>query len=50
METLRAEWEASAETPLPAAANLESPALRNHAQQILTSVAKDLATHQSAET
>ncbi|WP_168793044.1 sensor histidine kinase [Paraburkholderia aromaticivorans] len=49
METILAEWESFAETLLPAAENLGSPALRDHAQQILKSVAKDLATHQSRE-
>jgi signal transduction histidine kinase len=49
MEAILAEWEAFAKTLLPAAANLGSSGLRDHAQQILVSVAKDLTTHQSRE-
>ncbi|OLL27333.1 two-component sensor histidine kinase [Burkholderia sp. SRS-W-2-2016] len=49
METILAEWEAFAGTLLPAAAELGSLALRDHAPQILASVAKDLATHELAE-
>lgn len=43
MEAILAQWEAFAGTQLPAAANMESPALRDHAQQILEAVAKDLS-------
>jgi signal transduction histidine kinase len=48
MEAIVAQWEAFAAT-LPAAANLESPALRDHAQQILMAVAQDLTTAQTRE-
>ena len=49
MEAILREWEAFAATNLPAAASMSSLALRDHAQQILQAVAKDLATHQSRE-
>ena len=49
METILAQWEAFAGTLLPAAANMESLALRGNAQQILTAVARDLSTSQSRE-
>jgi signal transduction histidine kinase len=49
MEAILAEWEAFAATLLPAAAGLTSLALRDHAQQILEAVAKDLTTPQSRE-
>jgi hypothetical protein len=49
METILAEWEAFAGTLLPAAANMKSLALRDHAQQILEAVAKDLSTSQTRE-
>jgi signal transduction histidine kinase len=49
METILARWEAFAATLLPAAGNLESLALRDHAQQILQAVAKDLSTSQTRE-
>ena len=47
MEAILAEWESFAATLLPAAANLTSFALRDHAQQILEAVAKDLDTPQT---
>lgn len=47
METIVAEWESFAATLLPAAANLTSLALRDHAQPILEAVAKDLDTPQT---
>lgn len=40
-------WEAFAATQLPAAASMTSLALRDHAQQILEAVAKDLSTPQT---
>src|SRR5258707_2213280 len=46
---LFAQWEAFAGTLLPAAANMKSLALRDHAQQILEAVAKDLSTSQTRE-
>lgn len=49
METILARWEAFAGTLLPAAANMQSLALRDHAQQILQAVAKDLSTAQTTE-
>jgi hypothetical protein len=49
MEVILAEWEAFAASLLPAAAGLTSLALRDHAQQILEAVAKDLTTTQSRD-
>ena len=49
MESVLAQWEAFASTLLPAAADMQSLALRDHAQQILEAVAKDLSTSQSKE-
>ena len=49
MEAIVAQWEAFAGTLLPAAANMRSPALRDHAQQILEAIAKDLETAQTRE-
>ena len=49
MEQIVAEWEAFATTLLPAAATMESLALRDHAQQILEAVASDLKTTQTRE-
>lgn len=43
------EWEAFAATQLPAAARMNSLALRNHAPDILAAVAKDLDTSQTRE-
>ncbi|MFM0174661.1 sensor histidine kinase [Paraburkholderia sediminicola] len=48
-EPILAQWEAFASTLLPAAANMESSGLRDHAQQILHAVAKDLRTSQTRE-
>ena len=49
MHAIIVEWEAFAATLLPAAADMTSLALRDHAQQILEAVAKDLATLQTRE-
>ena len=49
MEAILAQWEAFAATQLPAAANMNSLALRDHAQGILRAVATDLLTSQTAE-
>lgn len=49
IEGILAQWEAFAATLLPAAANMRSLALRDHAQQILEAVAKDLSTSQTRE-
>ncbi|MFM0076255.1 sensor histidine kinase [Paraburkholderia sediminicola] len=48
-EPILAQWEAFAATLLPAAASMESSGLRDHAQQILHAVAKDLRTSQTRE-
>src|SRR5690606_3910935 len=47
MHAIVAEWESFASTLLPAAADMTSLALRDHAQQILEAVAKDLETPQT---
>ncbi len=47
LEAILAEWETFAATLLPAAEGLNSLALRDHAQQILQAVAKDLSTSQT---
>jgi signal transduction histidine kinase len=49
METILAQWETFAATLLPAAVDMKSLALRDHAQQILLAVAKDLSTAQTRE-
>jgi len=49
MGPILAEWEAFAATLLPAAAGLDSLALRDHAQQILEAVSRDLKTPQTRE-
>jgi hypothetical protein len=49
MEPILSQWEAFAGTLLPAATGMKSLALRNHAQQILEAVAKDLSTPQSRD-
>jgi signal transduction histidine kinase len=49
MEPILAHWEAFAATLVPAAANMESLALRDHAQQILLAVATDLRAPQTRE-
>ncbi|MFM0224188.1 ATP-binding protein [Paraburkholderia dipogonis] len=47
MEAILSQWEEFARTRLPAAADMKSLALRDHAQQILEAVAKDLSTSQN---
>ncbi|MGO4332096.1 hypothetical protein AB4Z48_34865 [Cupriavidus sp. 2TAF22] len=47
LETILAQWEAFAGRQLPASATMNPPALRDHAEQILQAVAKDLSTFQS---
>jgi len=42
MEEIVAEWEAFARTLLPAAATMSSLALRDHAKEILTSIAREI--------
>jgi signal transduction histidine kinase len=49
MESILAEWETFAVTLLPAATNMDSLALRDHARQILQAVARDLSTSQTAD-
>ncbi|HWA97833.1 MAG TPA: sensor histidine kinase [Pirellulales bacterium] len=49
MEAILVEWEAFAGTLLPAAVDLDSLALRDHAHQILEAIAKDLNTPQTRE-
>jgi signal transduction histidine kinase len=49
MEIILGQWEAFAATLLPAAANMKSLALRDHAQQILEAVAADLSAAQTRE-
>lgn len=49
METIVTEWEEFAATLLPAAAGLSSLSLRDHAQQILEAIARDLTTDQTRE-
>lgn len=49
METILQEWEAFARTLLPPAAALDSPALREDAQEILRAIAKDISTPQTKE-
>jgi signal transduction histidine kinase len=49
METILAQWEAFAATLLPAARDLDSRSLRDHAQEILVAIAKDLRTSQTRE-
>ncbi|RZF31265.1 HAMP domain-containing histidine kinase [Paraburkholderia sp. UYCP14C] len=48
-EPILAQWEAFAATLLPAAASMDSLALRDHAQQILLAVVKDISTPQTKE-
>ena len=49
MEAILREWEEFASSLMPAAANMTSLALRDHAQQILEAVAKDLSTSQTED-
>lgn len=49
MEHILAEWESFATTLMPVARHMDSLALRDHAQQILQAVAKDLSTSQTAD-
>ena len=49
MEAILVEWEAFAVTLFPAAATPTRLTLRNHAQQILEAVAKDLSTPQTRQ-
>ncbi|AJW99269.1 HAMP domain-containing sensor histidine kinase [Burkholderia gladioli pv. gladioli] len=49
MEPILGHWEAFAATLMPAAENMGPLALRDHAQQILQAVAKDLRTSQTSD-
>ncbi|SAL61331.1 histidine kinase [Caballeronia udeis] len=49
MEAILAEWESFAATMLPAAQGLSPLELRDHAQQILEAVARDLAVPQTRQ-
>jgi signal transduction histidine kinase len=49
MDAILEKWEAFAATQLPAAANMNALSLRDHAQEILEAVAKDLATSQTRD-
>jgi signal transduction histidine kinase len=48
MDAILAEWEAFAAAQLPAAAQMGSAALRDHAEQLLKAVANDIATTQTS--
>jgi signal transduction histidine kinase len=47
-EEILVEWESFAETLLPAAEGMSATELRDHARQILTAIARDLDTSQTA--
>lgn len=49
MPAILAEWDTFARANAPPSANLSHLALRNHAQQILRAIARDIETAQSAE-
>jgi len=49
MEPILAKWEEVAATQLPAAQHMDTHALRDHAQQILEAVARDLSAFQSRD-
>lgn len=49
MEPILVQWEAFAATLVPAASNMRSPALRDHAEQILIAVTQDLRASQTRE-
>jgi len=49
MEAIVAEWESFAATLLPAAQDMSPLELRDHAQQILEAIAKDLSTPQTRQ-
>lgn len=48
LEEIVRDWEAFAKTLTPAAATMDSLALRDHAKQLLEAIAKDIQTAQSA--
>src|ERR1700679_2403300 len=49
MEPILREWEAFAAAQLPAAADMDSLALRDHAEQLLRAIAKDISSPQNDE-
>jgi signal transduction histidine kinase len=49
MEPILVAWEAFAAVQLPAARNMDTLALRDHAREILQAVSKDISTSQSRE-
>ena len=49
MEKILAEWEAFAKTQLPAATGMSNLALRDHAKQMLQTIALDIETAQSSK-
>ncbi len=49
MEPILSEWETFAAAQLPAAADMDSLALRDHAEQILRAIAKDISSAQNEE-
>src|ERR1700733_4104769 len=49
MEAILSEWEAFAAAQLPAAADMDSPALRDHAEQLLRAIVKDIGSPQNDE-
>jgi hypothetical protein len=49
LEPILVEWEAFAATLLPAAARMDSEALRDHAKAMLEAIATDLSLEQSSE-
>lgn len=49
MEAILEEWDAFAAAHIPAAARMTPEAVRDHAKQILTTVAKDLSTFQTEQ-
>jgi signal transduction histidine kinase len=49
MEAILKEWDKFAAAQLPAAASMSTEALRDHAEEILRAVAKDIMTPQSVE-
>jgi signal transduction histidine kinase len=49
MEAILVQWEAFAATQLPASKDLDQPALRNHAKEILEAIARDISSGQSRE-
>jgi signal transduction histidine kinase len=49
MEAILNEWETFAAAQLPAAADMDSAALRDHAEQLLRAIVKDIASPQNDE-